>query len=336
MKFGRDRVRVEKLLVEMGDGTFDPETLTGSPGDGALAESTIDEHRSFRFALPVGRRLVAALMRARGSARTVAPAAKPRSRTVASSTVPTAATGAPSIDSARSIAAFAAHALILDRTLKKISPSTDAQFLDHVDVTQLVQRIAADLDRARERGEVLLRVSVTLPPWNHDGATIAAHIFRDRVLSMGASGILLARDRRKDGAPHWYGFVTVPDGADRARVRDQIARAWQDASYATATCVDIVTVTGWDAFAANDGDLDAPVGRGESLRTNLTRALGYSFKPWPEGRGRRNLRFDVVETGYFVGLSRACAFIDGEAAVDHDRSARLSADRGHGRPLSGR
>lgn len=83
-----------------------------------------------------------------------------------------------------------------------------------------------------------------------------------------------------------------------------------------------MTVTGWDAFAANEGDLDAPVGRGQSLRTNLTRALGYSFKPWPEGRGRRNLRVDVVETGFFVGLSRACAFIDGgeggAAGVDHD------------------
>lgn len=90
--------------------------------------------------------------------------------------------------------------------------SSRRKSFDHVDAAVLVQRIGPDLDRARERGEVLLRVSVTLPPWNHDGATMAAHIFRDLLLSMGASGILLARDRREDGAPHWHGVVTVPEG----------------------------------------------------------------------------------------------------------------------------
>ena len=120
MKFGRDRGRIERLLIEMGEGTFDPETLTGSPSDGVLAESKVDEHHFFRFDLPVGRKLVAALMRARGGAGTVASAAKARPRTVASSTVSTAVTGAPSIRSVRAIAAFAAHALILDRTLKEI------------------------------------------------------------------------------------------------------------------------------------------------------------------------------------------------------------------------
>lgn len=83
---------------------------------------------------------------------------------------------------------------------------------------------------------------------------------------MGASGILLARDRREDGAPHWHGVVTVPQEGDRARVRDRVARAWQDAAYATAACIDIVTVTGWDAFAANE-----KIG-------HIARLFGHHFK----------------------------------------------------------
>lgn len=290
VKFGRDRHRFEAFLNEMGEGDFDPRTNKGSPGDGVLVEriiGTITTSDSTSSPSPTE----------------PSPSHPPRRAEASPQSCPTSRLLG---DERRAASVQVGLPLAKSPDLIGLRKKTRPEGLSTVDVTKLIERISPDLDEARERGDVLFRVSVTMPPWNWAGATQAAHVFRDALRRLSASAVLLARDRSKTGAPHWYGIVAVPEDQDRKAVRALVESAWMAASGAHSGCIRVVAVTAWRAFVESDGDLDARVGP-HTLRANLARVLAYAFKPSPIQHGTRDLIADVVEDGSFFGATLACA-----------------------------
>ncbi len=95
-------------------------------------------------------------------------------------------------------------------------------------------------------------------------------------------------------------------------------RAWVQVAHAHSTCVDVVPLTGWRAFAET-GDPDeeelGKAGRSRgSLRTNLGRSARYAENPWPAAYGERDLARDVAARGVFEDLW-ASAFADVSAGA---------------------
>jgi hypothetical protein len=295
--FGVDARRLEGLLTELGPGDFDPESGTGAPGDGVVDVVEVGSTRTFRFDESwVGSRARKSVAGGRfwGLRATLSTSATP-----SSSLGNEAENGSNTTENASNTA----NPLILDRPTK--GGKNQAPVLGHVDVAQLIDTIAPELAAAAARGEMLLRVSLTLPPWSRSDATAAAEAFGHDMVKMGASAVLMARDYSKTGAAHWHGVVTVPPHPTEKATRALVGRAWVAASGSTSAGYLVDTVTAWCAFAASGGDLDATVGS-QCFRTNLTRTLRYTFKSWPCGYGQRRLS-DVLEAGFITGATLPCA-----------------------------
>lgn len=300
--FGVDVPRLDALLTQLGPGDFDPELNSGAVGDGLLeiVDGGEGRFRIFRFdewsfEARGGQSVAARLTNGSppGTAATLSPPPSPPFRLGGAS----AASSTPR------------HLVILDspeerRRTPVRTRALGRRVLGHVDVARFIGRIAADLDAAGRRGEMLLRVSLTMPPWTRSDAAPAAEAFRRDMLTMGASGVLLARDYSKTGAAHWYGLVALPPLPTPKIARGLVARAWTAASGGTSACQEIDTVTAWGAFVDSGGNLDALKGQ-HSFRTNLTRVLRYTFKPWPQAYGERRVG-DVLESGLFAGVTLAC------------------------------
>lgn len=304
--FGVDAHRLDALLTELGPGDYDPKVKTevnaSVLGDGLLeiVDGGEGRFRIFRFD--------EWWLDARAR-RSVARGEPESAQTPPAATLSTPLQPSSDLGGAGAARATAQHAPILDRSVEGgrtpvRSRALGRRVLGHVDVARLIQRIAPDLDAAGQRGEMLLRVSLTMPPWSRTAAASAAEAFRRDMLSMGASGVLLARDYSKTGAAHWYGLLSLPPLPTPKIARALVARSWIAASGGTSACQEIVTVTAWGEFVESGGNLDAKKGR-DSFRTNLTRVLRYAFKPWPPAYGER-LVGDVLESGSFVGSALAC------------------------------
>lgn len=175
---------------------------------------------------------------------------------------------------------------------------------DHLLACDMFQREVRDpLSKAAARGEIVRRVSLTLPKHAQANARVAARQFIANLASEGASTIL-ALDVSADGAPHFYGFVV--GGPEQGREGNQhLAQMWKRLSRAHSDCVKVQAVTSARAFVESCGTdwKAAATAKSRTFAEHFDRVTGYMLHAWAQahdGRNERDLDTDVYRSGLFA------------------------------------
>lgn len=176
------------------------------------------------------------------------------------------------------------------------------------------------VEAARHTELVLIRLSFSTPREETllaDGARFVAEVGQ-----RPGEGVLLARDVGPvHGRGHFYGPALIRDPA-------RLCERWRDLTGASAKQTERIIPTGWPD--------NVPVAYG-----HFGIVLAYTFKPWPDGFGRRSFTRDVLAAGVMTApWAAARAILEGSPDLDPDRPGKASANgrkcQRCGRPMPAR
>lgn len=175
---------------------------------------------------------------------------------------------------------------------------------------------------AAARGTPLSLVRLSLSTPREDTVLADGARFVADVGQRFGEGVLLARDLGPaHGRAHFYGPALAHDPA-------ALCERWCALTGASPRNAQRIEITGWST-------------EGYTAFGNLGSVLGYTFKPWPEGFGRRSLTRDVFASGVFSApWAAARAILEGSPDLDPDRPGKASANgrkcQRCGRPMPAR
>lgn len=139
---------------------------------------------------------------------------------------------------------------------------------------------------AAHQASDLMLVSLSLTTTRMESLLDDGALFVSEIGARPGEGVLLARDLGPaHGRGHFYGPALTSDAA-------QLCARWCTLTGAVRLHARMTPVTGWP------GDASA-------MFKQVAGVLTYTFKPWPEGFGRRSLSRDVLASGVFAAPWKA-------------------------------
>jgi hypothetical protein len=173
-----------------------------------------------------------------------------------------------------------------DPHVERLHGAHDDSYLDDPRVSAFTRRALATLTPLARTGDSLVRLSLTVPRDRQCGSGSLRITSRRFVREVEARGILLASDRRKDGAEHAYAIAVTNDA------RRDVERWCALTGASLKRACRYGAVTGWRALQEH-GELGP-------LEENLERVVRYAGHAYSDGEPRREA--DVMAAGVLEPL----------------------------------